>query len=241
MAKITAIIPARSGSKGVPGKNVRNLGGHALIDWSIKACLQSQLLDRVIVSTDSKEYADLAIALGAEAPFLRPPEISGDLSSDYDFVLHLLNWLDAENGEPDLLVHIRPTTPFRSPALIDQAIEEFQNKPGATALRSVHQMSESAYKTFELSTSGSLKQLLAKSTLIDAANNARQEFPDTYQANGYVDVLSSRFIRSNGLLHGDCVIPFMTPFVVEVDTEEDFAYLEFLHKRYPEIAYELFN
>lgn len=240
MSNVVALIPARAGSKGVPHKNIKKLGGHPLIEWSIQACLKSKLIDRVIVSTDAQEYADLAIGLGAEVPFLRPQEISGDRSTDYDFVLHALNWLSLNSNEPDLLIHIRPTTPYRNPGLIDEAIKIFTSEPRATALRSVHEMSESAYKTFEIAKTGQLKRLGADSTELDAANNARQQFPATYQANGYVDVLSTRFIRSHGLIHGNWVIPFVTPSVVEVDTPEDFEHLEFLLNHNPEIADQLF-
>lgn len=241
MNNVVALIPARSGSKGVPHKNIKSLGGHPLIEWSIKACLKSRLIDRIIVSTDSTEYADLSIKLGAEVPFLRPADIADDRSTDYEFVLHALNWFAANGGEPESLVHIRPTTPYRSPGLIDVAIEAFRNESRATALRSVHEMTESAYKTFEIAPEGQLQSLGADSTALDAANNARQQFPATYQANGYVDVLSSRFVRSHGMIHGDWVMPFITPAVVEVDSEDDFAHLEFLLDRNPEIAHEIFS
>ena len=82
MSKVIALIPARSGSKGVPNKNTRLLGGHTLIAWSIMAVKKAKSIDRVIVSTDSEEYSQIAIQLGAEAPFLRPAEISGDQSTD---------------------------------------------------------------------------------------------------------------------------------------------------------------
>jgi CMP-N,N'-diacetyllegionaminic acid synthase len=241
MSKVIALIPARAGSKGVPNKNIRPLGGHPLIEWSIRACLKSKLIDRVIVSTDSAEYAQTCIRLGVEAPFLRPAEISGDRSTDYDFVVHALDWVGADGGEPDYIVHIRPTTPFRDPTLIDDAIRLFQNSSRATALRSVHEMPESAYKTFEVAAEGQLKRVGSDSTALDAANNARQQFPATYQANGYIDVLSTRFIRANGLIHGDWVVPFITPAVVEVDTEDDFAHLEYQLARAPGIAAQLFD
>lgn len=241
MAKVVALIPARAGSKGVPNKNVRLLGGHSLLAWSIAACLKSSTIDRVIVSTDSAEYAALATKLGAEAPFLRPEAISGDRSTDYDFIVHALDWLAAEEGEPDYLVHIRPTTPLRDPQLIDDAVKAFVGAPYMTALRSVHEMSESAYKTFEMAEGGQLKRLGADNTELDAANNARQQFPVTYQANGYVDVLSSRFIRKSGLMHGDHVVPFVTPSVVEVDTLGDFEHLEFQIIRMPGVLNKLFN
>jgi CMP-N,N'-diacetyllegionaminic acid synthase len=241
MAKVVALIPARAGSKGVPNKNVRLLGGHSLLSWSIAACLKSATIDRIIVSTDSADYASLAIKLGAEAPFLRPVEISGDRSTDYDFIVHAMDWLAAENGVPEYLVHIRPTTPLRDPKMIDDAVAAFMAARDATALRSVHEMSESAYKTFEIATEGQLKRLCAVNTELDSANNARQQFPNTYQANGYVDVLSTAFIRKAKLIHGDHVIPFITPAVVELDAEDDFAHLEFQLTKNPNIPQKLFN
>lgn len=241
MTEVIALIPARSGSKGVPNKNTRLLGGHPLIEWSIMAAKKAKRIDRVIVSTDSDEYADLSVRLGAEAPFLRPAEISGDSATDYDFVVHALNWLKVNGGEPDYIVHIRPTTPFRDPDVIDDAILKYQFAGKATALRSVHEMSESAYKTFEISTDGRLKRIGTDSTALDAANNARQQFPATYQANGYVDVLSTQFIRAKRLIHGDWVLPFVTLAVVEVDTEDDFAHLEYQLACSPSIATQLFG
>jgi CMP-N,N'-diacetyllegionaminic acid synthase len=241
MSKVIALIPARSGSKGVPNKNTRLLGGHTLIAWSIMAVKKAKSIDRVIVSTDSEEYSQIAIQLGAEAPFLRPAEISGDQSTDYDFIAHALDWLAVNGGEPEYIVHIRPTTPFRDPTLIDEAISLFQKTKQATALRSAQEMSESAYKTFEIAPEGQFKRVGAESTTLDAANNARQQFPSTYQANGYVDVLSTRFIRANGLIHGDWVLPFIIPTVVEVDTEDDFALLEYQLARTPNFYKQLFD
>ena len=241
MSKVIALISARSGSKGVPNKNIRLLGGHPLIAWSIMAAKKARSIDRVIVSTDSYEYAQLAIQLGAEAPFLRPAEISGDRSTDFDFIAHALDWFADDSGEPEYIVHIRPTTPFRDPAQIDAAISLFQHSKMATALRSAHEMSESAYKTFEIAPAGQFKRLGADCTALDAANNARQQFPATYQANGYVDVLSTRFIRDNNLIHGDWVLPFITPTVIEVDTEDDFTLLEYQLARTPNISTKLFD
>ena len=241
MAKILALIPARAGSKGVPNKNLRPLGGHPLVAWTVAACLKSPIIGRVIVSTDSPEYAALAQKLGAEAPFLRPAEISKDSSTDYDFIVHALDWLTARGEEPQYIVHMRPTTPFRNPRLVDEAVRTFISAPNATALRSVHEMPESAYKTFEVAPGGQLKRVGFDSSALDAANNARQQFPKTYQANGYIDVLSTSFIRKNGLIHGDHVIPFVTPMVVEVDVEEDFAHLEFQLAQASEITHLLFD
>ena len=241
MEKIIALIPARAGSKGVPHKNIKDLGGHPLLEWSIKACQKSKLIQRTLISTDSDDYANLCRGFGAEVPFLRPPAISGDRSTDYDFVVHALDWFAEHGGEPEYIVHIRPTTPFRSPLLIDQAIDKFQSFAQATALRSIHKMSESAYKTFEIGVEGQLKRVGCDSTELDIANNARQQFPETYSANGYVDVLKTSFIRKNKLLHGNWVYPFITPSVTEVDSDEDFKHLEYQLSRDANLLKQIFG
>ena len=240
MSEVVALIPARAGSKGAAGKNIRLLGGQPLMNWTIQACLKAEGIDRVIVSTDSAEYAELAKEAGAEATFLRPAEISRDLSTDYEFVMHALDWLIADGDEPSNIVHMRPTTPYRDPVLITKALHTFTHHAQATALRSVHEMGESSYKTFEIADTGQLQCVGSRRSELDGANDARQSFPTTYQANGYVDVLSVPFIRAQKKLHGDYVLPFVTPNVTEVDTEEDFAYLEYQLERDPDIADRLF-
>ncbi len=231
---ILAIIPARSGSKGVPNKNVRQLGGYPLIAWSIAACKKSHLIDRIIVSTDSEEYATIASSYGAET-IIRPAEISGDTATDYECIRHVL---DNCAGLPDLIAHIRPTTPLRDPKLIDDALTAMQYHDGHSSLRSVHEMAESAYKAFE--TGGNvLRPILPIGA--DAANANRQSFKKTYSANGYVDMLRPTFIYTANLLHGDAVLPFFTPRVTEVDTEEDLEYLEWQVERYPFLKARVFG
>ena len=227
MTNIVAVIPARSGSKGVPDKNIKLLAGHPLIAYSIAAGQLSAKIDRIIVSTDSEEYADIARDYGAEVPFLRPDEISGDTSTDYDFIRHLLDWMLINEGNlPKYLVHLRPTTPLREGHYINKAIDCIKNIDSATALRSAHKMPESAYKTFEIE-GGFLKSVGSNSFALDAFNDPRQKFRETYQANGYVDVIRTSYVVENRKLHGDHVIAFITPHVVEIDTLEDFAYLEY--------------
>jgi len=241
MVNIVALVPARSGSKGVPNKNVRVLGEHPLLAWTIMACKKASTINRVIISTDSTEYAGLAKIYGAEVPFLRPAKISGDRSTDYEFIVHALNWLKEHGEEPDYIVHMRPTTPFRIPEVIDKAVNDFMQTEEISALRSVHEMSESAYKTFEIVGTGQLKCVGIENTEIDFANNARQIFPRTYMANGYVDVLSTAFIRKTGLLHGANVMPFITPIVTEVDTEDDFMNLEYQLTKNSESVLNIFD
>ena len=228
MSLNVAIIPARSGSKGVPDKNILPLSGYPLLAYSILAAKNSKAIDKVFVSTDSKAYADIAIEYGAEVPFLRPKELSTDTSQDIDFLKHFLQWYSETSQDlPDYLVHLRPTTPLRDPKVLDRALKEIKQclKP-VTALRSVHAMPESAYKSFEMA-SDYLQVLGGETTNVEAANQPRQSFPDTFFANGYVDVLLPRLILDKGLIHGDKVLGFETEIVTEVDTVEDFNYLEY--------------
>ena len=236
-----ALIPARSGSKGVVDKNIRSLGGHPLIAWSIKVCKICKNIDRIILSTDSEVYAEIAREWGCEVPFLRPASIARDESNDFEFVAHALDFLSEENGLPAHIFHIRPTTPLRKPEVIDRAFETFLGSPSATALRSVHAMSESAYKSFEMAPGGFLKSIGSNDTSLDSANYGRQDFPTTYSANGYVDILSAQFIKETGLLHGSRVLPFITDRVSEIDTEDDFSFLQLELEIYQEHKKLLFD
>ena len=241
MTLVYAIIPARSGSKGVPDKNIRLLGKQPLISWSIAACRNAALIDRTFVSTDAASYAEIAVAAGAEVPFLRPAELSQDFSTDLDFILHAISWFEQNDRVPDFIAHVRPTTPFREASIVDKAIDQFACSSGFTALRSVHQMAESAYKCFEINGRGCLASLGSGSTRLDQQNAARQLFTSTYQANGYVDVLSVPHILANREIHGASVVPFITEDVVEVDTENDFERLEFQLSRNPQLITNLFG
>ena len=239
--KIIAVIPARSGSKGVTNKNIRELAGRPLIGYSIMVAKMAKLIDRIIVSTDSEKYASLAIEYGAEVPFLRPSEYSGDKSTDYDFVKHLLDWLaDNDDVLPDYIVHLRPTTPFRDPDVLDNAIRKFMNNTEATSLRSAHETPETAYKQFELDDKY-FKTICTGSFDLDDANNSRQSFPETYTPNGYVDILKTSHILRKNLLHGNRVMGYITDFTIEVDSEEDFEFLEWQIKNNTKLVKTLFR
>ena len=122
--KIIAIIPARSGSKRVKNKNIKKLMGLPLLVHTIKHSLSSKLIDRTIVSTDSKKYSKIAIKYGAEIPFLRPDKISGDRSTDLECFKHCIEFLkEKENYIPDIIVHLRVTYPIRENNIIDKCIK----------------------------------------------------------------------------------------------------------------------
>lgn len=223
-----AIIPARSGSKGVPGKNIKLLGGIPLFTFSIIAAKMMPSVSRVIVSTDSEEYAQIAKGYGAEVPFLRPNEISGDKSTDFDLFLHALNWFkENENLIPEYILHLRPTTPLRNPQIMEEAVKLFlENKNLASSLRSGHSAPESPYKWFLKDENNYFKGLRDDLTP-EKVNLPRQSFPSVYIPDGYIDILKSSVILDSGTLHGDKMLVFESPFCVEVDTKDDFEYLEF--------------
>lgn len=225
--KIIAIIPARGGSKGIPRKNIIDLAGHPFIAYSIIAAKLSKLIDRVIVSTDDEEIAKIALKYKAEVPFLRPKEFAKDSSPDIDFVRHAIDWLkENENYQPEYLVHLRPTTPLRESELIDKAIEEIMNKEEATSLRSAHELRESPHKFFQIK-HGFFAGLFPKDSRLDYHNLPRQSFPSAYHPNGYVDVLKTKTIIESNVLHGDKILPFVTPFIAELDQLEDLEYIKF--------------
>lgn len=238
---IVAIIPARSGSKNVPGKNIKLLGGIPLFAYSILVAKMMPEVERVIVSTDSKEYATIANKFGAETPFIRPDEISGDKSSDLDFFLHALRWFKLIEGDiPDLLLHLRPTTPLRDPKILSKAVKQFLTNKNATSLRSGHLASESPFKWFLKDENGYFKGLLDDLTP-ERVNLPRQMFPTVYVPDGYIDIVRSSVILNDGSLHGNKMIVFESPHCIEVDTLEDFKLLEYQVQKEGSTILEHFN
>ena len=231
MANVVAIIPARSGSKGVVDKNIRLLGGHPLIAYSIVVARLANEIDRIIVSTDSEAYADIARKYGAEVPFLRPGEISGDNSTDYDFIKHALDWMQNEEGLiPNYLVHLRPTTPLREIKIIDNAVRYMMKNNDATALRSAHKTHLTPYKMFKLN-GEYMRPFLSYEKVKEFYNLPRQFFEDAYIPNGYVDIIRPSIVKNTGLLHGDRIKLWETEEIPDIDTTADFnSANNFLHE-----------
>jgi CMP-N,N'-diacetyllegionaminic acid synthase len=226
--RILAIIPARSGSKGIHNKNLARVGGHTLLEWSIAAAGACKHIDEIIVSTDSEEYAQLAKDYGAEVPFLRPDHLAQDNSTDFEFISHCISELTKLGRKPNLIVHLRPTSPLRETKILDEAIAKYlEIGDNFTSLRSIQKMSESAYKTFELDDSETLMSVCKKDYNIDVSNDARQSFPNTFYPNGYIDILSTRFIEKNNKIHGNKVYGFITPRIIEVDEAFDLEMLNY--------------
>ena len=238
--KTYAIIPARGGSKGVPGKNIKLLCGYPLIAYSIVAARLCHSIDRVIVSTDSDSIAKICERYGAEVPFLRPVEFALDKSTDREFVIHALSWFKKnENVMPDYLVHLRPTTPLRDPNLISEGIELMKaQSDDATSLRSAHLAPESPMKWFMRNEDGYFYSFNQNNDGLAISNMQRQAFPPVYIPDGYVDILKTSFVMVSDNIHGEKIAGYVSPMCCEVDTPEDFEFLEYQVGKKNHILYE---
>ena len=230
---IIAIVPARSGSESIKDKNLSQLGNHPLIAYSIMLAKMVPEINKVIVSTDSKEYAQAAIKYGAEVPFLRPSCLSQNESTDFDFMSHAIQWFeDNEVYTPEYWVHLRPTTPLRYPEIVKEAIYEISSNEEATSLRSCHLSPESPFKWLRRNKSGFLTDLNGNDSNLDKFNGPRQNYPEVLIPNGYVDIIKASFVKEKKLLHGNKVLAFETPFCNEVDTIEELELIDFQLKKH---------
>lgn len=224
MTEVLAVIPARGGSKGLPGKNLRLLAGHPLIAYSIAAGLQSQLVDRVICSTDSEEIADVGRKYGAEIPFMRPSELAQDHSPDIDFFLHTIETLDATGYRPDIIVQLRPTDPIRKPGLVDEAVQMLIDNPDAHSVRTITEPGYSPYKMWTVNSSGTLDPLLTVPGVPEPFNMPRQELPEVWWHIGVLDVVRTNVVTETNSLSGTVILPLKVDRAssADIDTLDDF-------------------
>ena len=233
MVKILCLIPARSGSKGLYNKNIKKLNNKPLLSWSIEQAKKTEYFKngdmKVIVSTDSEEYKQIAIKWGSEVPFLRPKEISQDLSTDYEFINHAINWLKInQNYIPDIILHLRPTQPHRKIEDIDKCLKIFiENINDFDSLRTVIPFEKSPYKMYTIDNTN-LKPLFNKvNSIKEPFNQCRQILPQAYLHNGYIDIYKTSVIK-NGILSGKKIYPYIMSKkdTIDIDTEEDWKKAE---------------
>jgi CMP-N,N'-diacetyllegionaminic acid synthase len=219
---ITALIPARGGSVRIPKKNIVDLGGSTLLEWTIGAAHVPPRINKIAVSSDDDTILNLANDTGVET-VRRPDEYAADSATDYDVVSHYLKELDTM---PDLIVYLRPTTPLRRIAWIDEAIEMVTNLNSVTGLRSVHEMAESAFKCFKLTDTGQLT-MLDGNEWVDKANLPNHLYETTYHPNGAIDIIRPSEVLKHNLYGSNC-IAYLTPWTIEIDTPADLEYARFL-------------
>ncbi len=228
---VVAIIPARGGSKGIPHKNIKHFAGYPLIAYSIAAAQQSKYVTRIIVSTDDPEIAAVARDWGAETPFLRPAEISGDTTLDLPVFQHAVRWLEENEGyRPDIVVQLRPTSPFRTPGLIDEAVQLLIDHPEADSVRGVVPSDENPFKMWRIDeATGQMHGLLAVEGIDEPYNSPRQVLPKTYWQTGHIDAIRpERTFLAGESMSGKVILPLhLDPSIkVDIDTPADWEKYE---------------
>jgi CMP-N-acetylneuraminic acid synthetase len=218
------VIPARGGSKGLPGKNLRRLGALSLIGHAVTSAREASRLDRFIVSTDSAEIAEEARRNGAEVPYLRPPELASDQAGMLGVLQHAVRWLESTGVRPDLVVTLQPTSPFRVGADIDRTIAKVLE----TGADSAQTLSEASYHPFFMKTLDGDRTV----ALFPDGHKyvRRQDAPPVYQPSGAVYVTRYQVLMEQGRILGEDNRGVVQSFEasVNIDTEWDFMLAELI-------------
>ncbi len=232
MTEILALIPARGGSKGIPRKNIRSFAGYPLIAWSIAAAKQSELVTRVILSTDDEEIASVARQYGAETPFLRPEELAQDKTTDLPVFEHTLRWLEENEGyRPEIMVQLRPTSPIRPKGMLDDAIRILLEHPDADCVRGVVPAGQNPFKMWRFDGDDKpMKPLLGVDGIAEPYNAPRQILPPVYWQTGHIDAIRVLTIRNKQSLTGDVIYPLVIDprYTVDIDNLSDWTKYEAL-------------
>ena len=226
--EVLAIVPARRGSKSIPRKNTRLFGGHPLLAYSIAAGLNASRVNRVIVSTDDQEFAEIASEYGAEVPFLRPEALAEDDTPDLPVFQHVLRTLaETEDYRPDIVVQLRPTSPLRPLDCVDRAVECLLENREADSVRGVILSGQNPYKMWMMGPQGTLEPLL-KSKLTEPYNMPRQDLPATYWQTGHVDVTRVETIVEKNSMSGEVILGLILDpaYAVDIDSERDWQAAE---------------
>ena len=228
--KVLGLILARGGSKSIPKKNIKLLGGKPLIAHTIDKAKRSKTIDRIILSTDSEEIAAVGREYGAETPFMRPAELAQDATQDLPCFEHALAWLrDNENWKPDFVVHLRPTHPFRKVEHIDEGVRLLATHPAADSVWTVGVPPVTPYKMFSVGADGFLKPVLTIPGEKETFNWPRQKLPKAYNHYGQVDVARYQTIMEKHSMCGENILPiFLEGELVDIDSPLDWEFAEFM-------------
>ena len=216
---VLAIIPARGGSKGVPDKNIAAVGGKPLLAWTIIEVRKSKHIDRVIVSTDSQKIAQVAREYGADVPFLRPADLAKDDTPGIDPIIHAVNWLSVnEKYQPDYVMCLQPTSPFRTADDIDASVKIIENE-GADAVVSVAVPEHSPYWMKSINAEGWLEDFLPGRIRF----MRRQDVPQVYALNGAIYLIKRDILLEINSLHPEKTYPYIMPAErsLDIDTPWD--------------------
>ena len=207
---VIAIIPARSGSKRVPGKNVRPLAGHPMIAYSVASAVDSGVFSAVVVSTDSEHFAEIARYYGAEVPFLRPEQFAGDASPDIEMVEHALTKLREMGREYDCFSILRPTSPFRKPETIRRAWRQFIAEKGVDSLRAVEKCAQHPCKMWVVRGKRMMPLIPFGPAEQPWHSSQYPTLPAVYVQNASLEIAWSRVVFDTRTIAGDVLMPFLT-------------------------------
>ena len=228
-----ALIPARAGSKRVVDKNIRDLAGHPMLAYSIAAARQSGVFAKVVVSTDSQRYADIARRYGAEVPFLRDAEIAGDKSADIEWVESTLRQLREAGHEFDCFSILRPTSPFRLPETIRRAWSEFLAEEGVDSLRAVEKCEQHPGKMWVVR--GRRMAPLLPLSPVELAWHSTQyaALPEVFVQNASLEIAWTRVVTETRTISGHVLMPFLTcgSEGLDVNNEADWWHANYLLER----------
>jgi CMP-N,N'-diacetyllegionaminic acid synthase len=237
-ATCVGLIPARAGSKRVPGKNVRMLGGHPLIAYAVASALDAGVLDGVIASTDSPEIAELAQAFGAEVPVLRPAELAGDRSPDIEWIRHLLATLEGDGRTWDCFAILRPTSPFRRPETIRRAWAAFRADGRADSLRAVQPSREHPAKQWIVEGARMRPVMSNPDPAITPWHSMPyQALPPVYVQNASLEIARTAAPLRTGTISGTIIMPFLTEGLegFDINGPDDWLLAEHHAREHPEL------
>lgn len=219
---VLALIPARGGSKGLPRKNVTPFLGRPLILWTIEQALAAESVAWVVISTDDPEIAEISRGAGALVPFLRPKELAQDDTPDHPVFVHALDTLARDKGwRPEIVVHLRATTPLRTPKMIDEGVARLQAEPRADSLRAVCVPHNNPYKMWRI-IDGYLEPLV-HTEISEQFNQPRQKLPPAWWQTGTLDVTRTRTILEQGSMTGRRILPFTIDAAYACDIDDQFS------------------
>jgi len=226
--RILALIPARSGSKGLPGKNILPFCGKPLISWTIKQAQKSRYLDKVLVSTDSRKIAQISLKYGACVPFIRPRKLATSASNMIDVVLHSLDFLNKQKESYDIIVLLQPTSPLRRSEDIDRAIELFIKKRTSSVI-SVCRSEHHPWRSASLAKNLKIGKFLGPVNL----QKNRQALPDYYRINGAVYVTAVGLINKKKCFIDRNTYGYIMPAdkSIDIDSKIDFEFAQFLSQK----------
>lgn len=218
--KSVALIPARSGSKRVPHKNINPLRGHPMLAYTIRAAIDSGVFDAVVCATDSPRYADIARYYGAEVPFLRTAEISGDKSPDIEWVVWMLSELGQQGRKYDVFSILRPTSPFRLPATIQRAWTVFRQDPSADSLRAIEKCKQHPGKMWVIRGKRMLPVMPFTNGTTPWHSSQYATLPEIYAQDASLEIAWSRIALEQNTIAGHAIIPFVSQGLEGFDINE---------------------